>query len=202
MPDRDRPWSTLNLLALIFLASGVGLVAAADWLMPVPAEESRLVEVDGTVEKAWDIKQHEEPADTTSFALWVRANGEPVRLDLVRQDVKPAEVRALVGKTIAAKQLDGLIYELKSGDATLISYAQTARIVAGDKAVVRWSGLTSLAIGAVLFFWSAASKPAPSRLNEVFGLVAGGPLQPMPSPHSCSLHTGRLRADRGGVKLT
>jgi hypothetical protein len=75
MPDPDRPLSTLNLLALIFLASGVVLVAAADWFMPALAEESRMVKVDGTVEKAWDIKQHEEPADTASFALSVRTNG-------------------------------------------------------------------------------------------------------------------------------
>jgi hypothetical protein len=84
-----------------------------------------------------------------------------VRLDLLKQTVKSADVRALVGKAVEARHFDGLIYELKSGDATLISYAQTARIVAADKSVVRWSGFTSLAIGAVLFFWSAASKPRP-----------------------------------------
>jgi hypothetical protein len=156
----ERRWrgSTLDLLTLVFLASGIGLVAAADWLMPIPVEPSRLVQVDGTVEDAWDIKHHEEPANTTSFALSVRAGGEPVQLDLVKQDIRPDAVRALVGKTVAAKHFDGLIYELKSGDATLISYSQTANIVATDKSVVRRSGFTGLAIGAVLFFWSAAAK--------------------------------------------
>ena len=79
-------------------------------------------------------------------------------MDVVKQNIKADDLRALVGSPITAKHLGGLIYELKSGGATLVSYEQTARVVAGDKSVGRWSGTASLAIGITMLLWSVAAK--------------------------------------------
>jgi hypothetical protein len=81
-------------------------------------------------------------------------HGDPLLLDVVKQNVRPDDVRALVGRTITALHDGSLIYELRSEQQLLFTYDDTSRIVAQEAKAFYWSGAISLGLGLVLAAWT------------------------------------------------
>jgi hypothetical protein len=155
MPAPLKPVSIPILLTLIFLGSGVLLLGYAYWFVAPPAAKDSLHTFTGKVTAATDIKHYKEPGATASFELSLAGqHGDPPLLDVVKQNVRPDDLRALVGRTITALHDGSLIYELRSEQALLFTYDDTSRVVAQEANAFYWSGFVSLGLGLALAAWT------------------------------------------------
>jgi hypothetical protein len=150
-----KPVSIPLLLTLIFLGSGVLLLGYAYWFVAPPAAKDSLRTFTGKVADATDTKHYKEPGETASFQLSLAGqHGDPLRLDVVKQSVRPDDMRALVGRTITALHDGSLIYELRSEQGLLFTYDDTSRVVAQEAKAFYWSGFVSLGLGLALAAWA------------------------------------------------
>jgi hypothetical protein len=154
MPGTSRSLTTAGLLALVFIGSGIALLVAAQFI-DAPVDKSALRELTGTVTQVVDTKHYKEPADTVSFDLTIgEADGDEAVLQIVKQAVAPDVVRGLVNKEVTATHDGTLIYELRSGGATLFGYDDAATMVVQQRAALVWPGYASLTIGLLLAAWA------------------------------------------------
>jgi hypothetical protein len=155
MPAPLKPVSIPLLLTLIFLGSGVLLLGYAYWFVALPAAKESLHAFAGKVTDATDTKHYKGAGETANFRLSMAGqHGDPLLLDVVKQNVRPDDVRALVGRTITALHDGSLIYELRSEQQLLFTYDDTSRIVAQEAKAFYWSGAISLGLGLVLAAWT------------------------------------------------
>ena len=155
MPAPLKPVSIPLLLTLIFLGNGVLLLGYAHWFVALPATKDSLHTLTGKVTDATDTKHDKKPGETASFQLSLAGqHGDPLRLDVVKQNARPDDMRALVGQTITALHDGGLIYELRSEQGLLFTYDDTSRVVGQEAKAFYWSGFISVALGLVLAAWT------------------------------------------------
>ena len=155
MPVPSRSLTTCGLLTLIFIGSGIVMLAVAQFLIEPPVEKSALHQLTGTVTAVVDTKHYKEPAHTVSFNLTIAGRDGGARvLQIVKQAVPPDVVRSLVNKEITAAHDGTLIYELRSGGATLFTYEDAAAMVEQERAGFAWAGYACLAIGLLLAAWA------------------------------------------------
>jgi hypothetical protein len=155
MPAPLKPVSIPLLLTLIFLGSGVLLLAYAYWFVTLPAAKDSLHAFTGKVTDATDTKHYKQPDETAIFQVSVAGqHGDPLRLNVVKQNVRSDDMRALVGRTITALHDGSLIYELRSEQGVLFTYADTSRVVGQEAKAFYWSGFVSLALGLALAAWA------------------------------------------------
>ena len=100
MPGTSRSLTTAGLLTLIFIGSGIVMLAAAQFIER-PVEKGALRELTGTVTEVVDTKHYKEPALTVSFNLTIAGqDGGATVLQIVKQAVAPDVVRGLVNKEV------------------------------------------------------------------------------------------------------
>ena len=155
MPATLRQLTTAGLLTLIFIGSGIVMLAVAQFLIEPPMEKSALKELTGTVTAVVDTKHYKEPAHTVSFNLTIAGqDGGMTGLQIVKQAIEPEVVRGLVNKEITATHDGTLIHELHSGGATLFTYDDAAAMVEQERAGFAWAGYACLALGLLLAAWT------------------------------------------------
>ena len=131
------------------------MLAVAQFLIERPVKKSALHQLTGTVTAAVDTKHYKEPAHTVSFNLTIAGQDGGARvLQIVKQAVPPDVVRGLVNKEITAAHDGTLIYELRSGAATLFTYDDAAAMVEQERAGFAWSAYACLALGLLLAAWA------------------------------------------------
>ena len=151
----SRQLTTAGLLTLIFIGSGIVMLAVAQFLIEPPVEKSALHLLTGTVTAVVDTKHYKEPAHTVSFNLTIAGqDGGTTVLQIVKQAVPPDIVRGLVNKEITATHDGTLIYELHSGGATLFTYDDAAAMVEQERAGFAWAGYACLVLGLLLAAWA------------------------------------------------
>jgi hypothetical protein len=154
MPVTSRSLTTAGLLTLVFIGSGIVMLAVAQFLIEPPVEKGALQELTGTVTAVVDTKHYKEPAHTVSFNLTIAGqDGGTTVLQIVRQAVPPDIVRSLVNKEVTAAHDGALIYELRSGGATLFT-DDAAAMVEQERAGFAWAGYACLILGLLLAAWA------------------------------------------------